>query len=52
MDPDLKAELEKDNEANKRKEEIDKIKKGIEYENGFVEEEEVVGDEFGGVNHG
>ena len=27
MDPDLKAELEKDNEANKRNEEINKIKK-------------------------
>ena len=49
MDPDLKAELEKDNEANKRNEEIDKIKKGVEYGNGFVEEEEVAGDEFGAI---
>ena len=49
MDPDLKAELEKDSEANKRNEEIDKIKKGVEYGNGFVEEEEVAGDEFGAI---
>ena len=49
MDPDLKAELEKDNEANKRNEEIDKIKKGVEYGNGFVEEEEMAGDEFGAI---
>lgn len=49
MDPDLKAELEKDKEANKRNEEIDKIKKGVEYGNGFIEEEEVAGDEFGAI---
>ena len=49
MDPNLKTELEKDKEANKRNEEIDKIKKGVEYGNGFIEEEEVAGDEFGAI---
>jgi len=49
MDPDLKVELEKDKEANKRNEEIEKIKKGVEYGNEFIEEEEVAGDEFGAI---
>ena len=44
---DLKAELEKDNEAKKRNEEIDNIKKGVEYINGFIEEGEIGGDQFG-----
>ena len=49
MDPDLKAELEKDEEAKKRNEDIDNIKKGVEYNNGFVEEDEIKGDEFAAI---
>ena len=41
IDPDLKAELDKDEEAKKRNEDIDNIKKGVEYNNGFVEEGEM-----------
>ena len=41
MVPNLKEELEKDKETNKRNEEIDKIKKTVEYGNGFIEEEEI-----------
>ena len=46
---DLKAELGKDEEAKKRNEEIDNIKKGVEYDNGFVEEGQMGGDQFGAV---
>ena len=49
MDPDLMAELNKDKEAKERNEEIDNIKKGVEYENGFVEEVEALGDQFGAI---
>ena len=49
IDPDLKAELEKDEEAKKRNEEIDNIKKGVEYDNGFVEEGGMEGDQFGAI---
>jgi len=49
IDPDLKAELEKDKEAKKRTEERDIIKKGVEYNNGFVEEAEALGDEFSAI---
>jgi microtubule-associated protein-like 6 len=49
IDPDLKAELDKDVEAKKRNEEIDNIKKGVEYSNGFLEEVEAVGDQFGAI---
>ena len=51
-DPDLLIELNKANEANERfenNENYEKIKQGIEYDNGFKEEGEVPGDEFGAV---
>ena len=49
MDPDLKAELAKDEEAKKRNEDIDNIKKGVEYDNGFIEEGGMEGDQFGAI---
>ena len=49
MDPDLQAELNKDKEAKERNEEIDNIKKGVDYGNGFIEESEAIGDQFGAV---
>ena len=49
IDPDLKAELDKDEEAKKRNEDIDNIKKGVEYDNGFLEEGEMGGDQFGAI---
>ncbi|MBP3801902.1 MAG: EF-hand domain-containing protein, partial [Clostridia bacterium] len=51
-DPDLVAELKKADEANEKfekNENYEKIKQGIEYGNGFAEEEHVAGDEFGAV---
>ena len=51
-DPDLVAELKKADEANERfekNENYGKIKQGIEYGNGFAEEDNVAGDEFGAV---
>ena len=49
MDPDLYEELQKDSTAKERTEEKQNIKKGVEFANGFMEEEEVQGDEFGAV---
>ena len=51
-DPDLLLELNKAKEANERfenDENYEKIKQGVEYANGFKEEGEVAGDEFGAV---
>ena len=48
MDPDLYEELQKDKNADKKTEENENIKKGVEFGNGFAEEE-VQGDEFGAV---
>ena len=49
IDPDLIAELNKDEEAKKRNEDIDNIKKGVEYNNGFIEEGEMKGEEFAAI---
>ena len=49
IDPDLKAELDKDEEAKKRNVDIDNIKKGVEYDNGFIEEDEIAGDQFAAI---
>ena len=51
-DQDLYAELNKGEDIDKRYEEnenYENIKQGIDYGNGFVEEEAVAGDEFGAV---
>ena len=43
IDPDLKAELNKDIEADERKEKnIDNIKKGVDYGNGFAINNELI----------
>ena len=49
IDPDLKAELDKDIEAEERKDNLDNIKKGVDYGNGFAEEEALKGDQFGAI---
>ena len=49
IDPDLKAELDKDIEAQKRNEEIEIIKKGVDYGNDFVEEAQLIGDHFSAI---
>ena len=51
-DPDLNAELNKAEEANERFEknkDYEKIKQGVEYGNGFTEEAQATGDEFGAL---
>ena len=51
-DPDLIMELNKAKEANERfekNEDYEKIKQGVEYDNGFKEEGEAAADEFGAV---
>ena len=49
MDPDLLEELAKDEEAKKRDEKTENIKKGVEYAGGFVEQGEDEADQFGAL---
>ena len=52
IDPDLLAELNKAEKANERSEknkDYEKIKQGVEYGNGFTEEAQAAGDEFGAL---
>ena len=50
IDPDLKAELDKDIEAEERNEKnLENIKKGVDYGNGFVEENSLEGDQFAAI---